>query len=111
MDDAEITRYVADKKNKEADIIAPFVYRDYGDDELIPCWTFIGPIMNYYGINEETVWTFCREYGHKIWSIRGSVITPKIIVAAKEIDGNDILNDYGNFVDGYRDATVEEIEL
>lgn len=111
LDDVLILRRHADKKDKEGDIIAPFVYRDYGDEKPVPTWTFIGPIMNYYGMTEEDVFNFCKEYGYKVWCIRGAVMSPKLIAAAKEIDCKDIEADYIDYADGYRSATVEEIKL
>ena len=111
LDDAATIRREADKKNKDNDIIAPFVYRDYGDEKPVPTWTFIGPIMNYYGADEETIFNFCKEYGHKVWCIRGAVVPYKIVIAAKEIKSEDIHRDYGDFVDGYRSLIVEEVDL
>lgn len=107
----EIEYYIPNKKHKEDDIIEPFVYRDFGDEELVPTWCFLNTIAAHYGTDEETIFNFCKEYGHKVWCIRGATIRPKFIVAAKEIKSEDILDGYAIYIDGARGSTIEEVEL
>lgn len=100
-----------EKNHNDYDIVEPFVYQDYGDEELIPSWCLLERVASYYGVDASTVLEYCRKYKHKVWNLMGPVVSPRLIVAAKEITADDLKEAYADYVDRGRGVTVEEIKL
>lgn len=94
-------------KEKPEDIIHKYIYLQDLDDKEIPAWNFAARIATAEDMEEGCVCELALDLGYKLFAIEAPAFFRNII-AAKEIKAEDIMEEYGDFLQGK--AYIREIK-